>query len=310
MNNQRTKVAIIGTGNIGSDLCARLIQSDEFEVVAFVGRRQDSPGLVKFRNNVSYSISNGIDGLLKIIDEFEGFFDATSAFDHLKHWKILKQHNKWAIDLTPSKIGIPMVPELTGQSNKFVINGSQCMNYSMTTCGGQSSAPLVHAIYKHSVSITDIEVSSSIASKSAGPATRLNIDEYIGSTENLLKLITNCSSVKSILVLNPAEPPIMMRTTVQMKVTDCDLSAIKQELKLIVDKLKRYVPGYEVVVEPYFSSKNIVSATVKVAGAGHFLPTYAGNLDIINAAAIETARRYVSAKKPLSHWIKTNAATL
>ncbi len=300
MSKQRTKVAIIGTGNIGSDLCARLIQSREFEVVAFVGRRPDSPGLVKFRNNVTYSISKGIDGLSEIIDEFEGFFDATSAFEHSKHWEILKQHKKWAIDLTPSKIGTPMVPELIGQSDKFEINGTECMNYSMVTCGGQSSAPLVHAIYKHSVNISDIEVSSSIASKSAGPATRLNIDEYIESTENLVKLITNCNSVKSILVLNPAEPPIMMRTTVQVKVADCDLSAIKQELKSIVDKVKRYVPGYEVVVEPYSPSKNVISATVKVSGAGYFLPTYAGNLDIINAAAIETARRYILAKKEFS----------
>jgi acetaldehyde dehydrogenase len=150
------------------------------------------------------------------------------------------------------------------------------------------------------VNISDIEVSSSIASKSAGPATRLNIDEYIESTENLVKLITNCNSVKSILVLNPAEPPIMMRTTVQVKVADCDLSAIKQELKSIVDKVKRYVPGYEVVVEPYSPSKNVISATVKVSGAGYFLPTYAGNLDIINAAAIETARRYILAKKEFS----------
>lgn len=304
MSKQKTKVAIIGTGNIGSDLCARLIQSKEFEVVAFVGRRPDSPGLVKFRDSVTYSISNGIAGLIEIIDEFEGFFDATSAFEHLKHWEILKQHKKWAIDLTPSKIGTPMVPELIGHSDKFLINGKECMNYSMITCGGQSSAPLAHAIYKYSTRIRNIEVSSSIASRSAGPATRLNIDEYIESTENLVKHITNCNNVKSILVLNPAEPPIMMRTTVQVEVANCDLDAIKQELKSIVDKVKKYVPGYEVVVEPYFSSKNIISTTVKVSGAGYFLPTYAGNLDIINAAAIETARRYILAKIEFSKLVK------
>lgn len=300
MIKQRTKVAIIGTGNIGSDLCARLIKSKEFEVVAFVGRRTDSPGLIKFQNDVTYSISNGIDGLLEIIDEFEGFFDATSASEHLKHWKILQQHKKWAIDLTPSKIGTPMVPELIGQSDKFVINGAECMNFSMITCGGQSSAPLIHAICKHSVNISDIEISSSIASKSAGPATRLNIDEYIESTENLVKLITNCNGVKAILVLNPAEPPIMMRTTVQAMVSDFDLKAIKQELKLIVDKVRIYVPDYEVIVEPYSPFKNVISATVKISGAGYYLPTYAGNLDIINAAAVETARRYISAKKELT----------
>jgi acetaldehyde dehydrogenase len=296
----KIKVAIIGTGNIGTDLCERLLADDRFEVVALIGRRADSEGLMRFTGKVDHLLHEGAKSLATIVGKLDGVFDATSAFDHQEHWTICKENSLWMIDLTPSKIGTPMVPELIGQSDKFVINGTECMNYSMVTCGGQSSAPLVHAIYKHSVNISDIEVSSSIASKSAGPATRLNIDEYIESTENLVKLITNCNSVKSILVLNPAEPPIMMRTTVQVKVADCDLSAIKQELKSIVDRVKIYVPGYEVVVEPYSPSKNVISATVKVSGAGYFLPTYAGNLDIINAAAIETARRYILAKKEFS----------
>ena len=135
-------------------------------------------------------------------------------------------------------------------------------------------------------------MSSSIASKSAGPATRLNIDQYIESTENLTKLISNCEQVKAILVLNPEEPPVMMRTTIHAKVLEFDLSAIKDEVLHITDKIKKYVPGYDVVVEPHISSLNTVSATVKVTGAGYFLPSYSGNLDIINAAAVETARRH------------------
>jgi acetaldehyde dehydrogenase len=186
-----------------------------------------------------------------------------------------------------------MVPELINISERFVIQSSKVANYSMVTCGGQSSAPLIYAITKHSQNILDIEVSSSIAAKSAGPATRLNIDQYIQSTENLISHISGCEEVKAILVLNPAEPPIMMRTTVHAKVLNCDILAIVEELTSIVDKIKKYVPGYEVSIEPYLSAKNTVSATVKVTGAGYFLPTYAGNLDIINAAAVETAKRHV-----------------
>jgi acetaldehyde dehydrogenase len=290
MIGAKIKIAIIGTGNIGTDLCARILKNPEFEVVAFVGRRNDSPGLAIFKNEIKHVISSGIAGLTKIASEFDGFFDATSAFDHGKHWKVLKPLNKWAIDLTPSQIGAPMVPELIGISEKFNLQSNFFANYSMVTCGGQSSAPLIYAISKHSEKILEIEVSSSIASISAGPATRLNIDQYIESTENLTKLISNCEQVKAILVLNPSEPPVMMRTTVHARVLSCDLELVKEELKTIVTRIRNYVPGYDVVIEPYHSSLNTVSATIKVTGAGYFLPAYAGNLDIINAAAVETAR--------------------
>ena len=295
MLEKKIRVAIIGTGNIGTDLCSRILKEPNFEIVAFVGRRVDSPGLLMFKKEIKYSISNGITGLLEVVDEFDGFFDATSAFDHAEHWNLLKPLNKWAIDLTPSQVGFPMVPELIGVSEKFVIQSGNNANYSMVTCGGQSSAPLIYAITKHSQNISEIEVSSSIASKSAGPATRLNIDQYIKSTENLISYISGCEQVKAILVLNPADPPIMMRTTVHAKVSNCDIISITEELLFIVSKIKQYVPGYEIAVKPYFSSQNTVSATIKVTGAGYFLPIYAGNLDIINAAAIETARRHVKA---------------
>jgi len=293
MTDKKIKVAIIGTGNIGVDLCARLLKNPQFEVVAFVGRRSDSPGLIKFKDYVKFTIPTGIAGLLEISSDFDGFFDATSAFEHDRHWEVLKPLNKWAIDLTPSQVGLPMVPELIGVSDKFRIQKDAFANYSMVTCGGQSSAPLVYAISRYSEQVLEIEVSSSIASKSAGPAARLNIDQYIESTENLTKLISNCEQVKAILVLNPAEPPVMMRTTVHAKILGYDLVAIKKEVKLITNKIKNYVPGYDLVVEPHFASKNILSGTVKVTGAGYVLPEYAGNLDIINAAAVETARKHV-----------------
>lgn len=292
MKKNRVKVAIIGTGNIGTDLCHRMLIDPKFEVVAFVGRRADSPGLTMFAGKVPHLISNGIEGLSPFFDEIEGAFDATSAFDHKEHWELLRDAGKWMIDLTPSQIGIPFVPVLTEHFPLMSTQQEKSSNYSMVTCGGQSSAPLIYAISAHSKGISEVEVSSSIASLSAGPATRRNIDQYVQSTESLVKLISGCNEVKSILVLNPAEPPVMMRSTVQMRVQACDLDRIKETTHAIVSEIKNYVPGYDLVVEPHFSGDNLISATAKVVGAGYVLPEYAGNLDIINAAAVATALRH------------------
>lgn len=284
------KIAIIGTGNIGTDLCYRMLRDPAFEVVALVGRRADSPGLLQFSKEVKNIIANGIDGLIPFLDEIEGVFDATSAFDHKNHWKILSNAGKWVIDLTPSKVGLPIVPVLMDKINAIKLLPNLSSNYSMVTCGGQSSAPLLYALTTASEKISEVEISSSIAALSAGPATRLNIDQYIASTEDLTSIISGCSNVKAILVLNPAEPAVMMRTTVNVSVETCNLSKAIHEAKEIVKEVQRYVPGYELVVEPYMLSPKTVSATVKVTGAGYVLPEYAGNLDIINAAAVETAK--------------------
>jgi len=284
------RIAIIGTGNIGTDLCYRMLRDASFEVVAFVGRRADSPGIRMFEDQVKYSISNGINGLIPYIDELDGLFDATSAFDHENHWEIFSKAGKWVIDLTPSKIGIPFVPVLMNRIPAMYLQSKNCSNYSMVTCGGQSSAPLLYALSFASTGISEVEISSSIAALSAGPATRLNIDQYIESTENLTSIVSGCSKVKAILVLNPAEPPVMMRTTVNLSVDTCDIAKAIQMTTEIIENVQSYVPGYKLVVEPYMLNQNTVSATVKVTGAGYVLPEYAGNLDIINAAATETAK--------------------
>jgi len=288
----KARVAILGSGNIGSDICARLSRDEEFEIIALVGRRNDSPGLIQFGSLARYSLSGGVDELLPHLDKLDGIFDATSAFDHKTHWEIAMKNRKWMIDLTPSGIGAPMVPALVGKTNKLELSKFAVANYSMVTCGGQSAAPMVYAISTFSTGIQEVEVSSSIASKSAGPATRKNIDHYISATENLIKQISGCNEVKAILVLNPIEPPTMMRTTVQMKVSQSNLKEIHELLFNVVDEIKETVPGYEIVVEPYFSSVDVVSATAVVTGAGYFLPPYSVNLDIINAAAVETARHH------------------
>ena len=289
------RIAIIGTGNIGTDLCYRMLQDTSFEVVAFAGRRGDSPGLKMFENQVKYSIGNGIEGLIPHLNEVEGVFDATSAFDHRKHWEILSEAGKWVIDLTPSKIGLPIVPVLMNKTPAIHLQSESSSNYSMVTCGGQSSAPLLYALTLASTGISEVEVSSSIAALSAGPATRLNIDQYIESTENLTSIVSGCSNVKAILVVNPAEPPVMMRTTVNIAVDTCDISKALQMTAELIKDVQSYVPGYELVVEPYMLNQKTVSATVKVTGAGYVLPEYAGNLDIINAAAVETAKLHSNA---------------
>jgi acetaldehyde dehydrogenase (acetylating) len=290
---KRIRVAIIGTGNIGADLCERLLLDDAFSVVAFVGRRSDSPGLKRMAGRVEHIIDSGIEGLIPLLDKIDGAFDATSAFDHGAHWEALKKAGKWAIDLTPSRIGKPIVPELTRYLSSMEISTDYASNYSMVTCGGQSSAPLVYAIAAHAVKPSEIEISSSIASLSAGPATRRNLDQYISSTENLATLVSGGIPAKAILVLNPADPPIMMRTTATVKAESFDLQSIQNLCKQIVNRVSQYVPGYDLVVEPHELDPTLVSATVKVTGEGFYLPEYAGNLDIINAAAVETAKRHM-----------------
>ena len=293
MSNDKIKVAVIGTGNIGTDLCERLLKDPKFEVVAFVGRRSTSSGLTRMHGRVLNLLESGIESLEPLWPYLDGVFDATSATAHAEHWAIVQKHKKWIIDLTPSRIGKPLVPVLIDKSPSMKISTDYVANYSMVTCGGQSSAALIYAITKHAKSVEEVEISSSIASLSAGPATRNNIDEYIDSTENMATLLTGCSAVKSILVLNPAEPPVMMRTTVHVRAANFDLVQILQESRDLVAKVKSYVPGYDLVVEPHVAGSGQISATVKVLGSGYYLPEYSGNLDIINAAAVETATQHV-----------------
>ena len=162
----------------------------------------------------------------------------------------------------------------------------------MITCGGQSVAIILKAFKDNSTNIKEVEVSSSISALSAGPATRLNIDNYCTTTENLLKVISGCSKTKAILVINPMDPPIMMRTSLYLEAEKIDINKTKIELEKLLARVKRFVPGYEIIVKPTLINDNLATCTAKVIGAGHFLPSYAGNLDIINAAAVETAKSH------------------
>ena len=292
MSDGRIRVAVIGTGNIGTDLAERILMDPDFELVAVVGRRKNSPGLSRFAGRGPLTIAEGIDGLSSLWLELDGVFDATSASAHAEHWPEIRKQSKWAVDLTPSRIGKSFVPVLAEKLSSMHLLESPAANYSMVTCGGQSSAPLIHAIGGHFESIEEIEVSSSIAALSAGPATRENIDEYIEATETLATKIAGCPTTKSILVLNPATPPVMMRTTVTVRGGGFDLELIREQATALTRATQSYVPGYELIVAPHVTTSGDVSATVIVKGAGYYLPEYSGNLDIINAAAVETARRH------------------
>ena len=277
-------IAILGTGNIGTDLLIKVLRSNNLKCEAFVGRNLQSNGLLK-ASSLGVNVSDrGIEYLVDIQDRYEYVFDATSAKSHYEHSKIFSNLGKKVIDLTPAKIGPMCVPCIDiSDVNKFG-------NVNMITCGGQASLPIAHAIYKSRQKIDYIEVVSNIASRSAGPATRQNLDEYIKTTEEALKFFTHANKVKAILNLNPSEPAIHMQTTIMAKMLEPDLALIKKDIKIMETKVREYVPGYELIVGPLLDNGRIF-VTVRVKGLGDYLPSYAGNLDIINCAAVAVVEK-------------------
>lgn len=283
-NINKLKIAIIGTGNIGTDLMVKVMRSEYLTCTFFAGRNFNSTGM-KRANGLGVPISDrGIEAIVNEPTICDVVFDCTSAHAHIEHWAILNALGKTVIDMTPAKLGELCVP---------AINAEECLatgarNINMITCGGQSSIPIAYAISQVHHNIDYIEVASSIASRSAGPATRHNLDEYIDTTQEALKTLTGAKRSKAILILNPANPPIDMQTTIYAKIADPDLPAIQASVAAMVEKLKQYVPGYQLIVPPIAEGGKVI-VTIKVIGAGDYLPQYAGNLDIINCAGIAMA---------------------
>ncbi len=282
---KKLKAAILGSGNIGTDLLVKTLRSPYLECSLFIGRNLLSPGMTK-ASGLGVRISNlGIEAIEKEPDACDLVFDATSAIDHERHWRILNKLGKIVIDMTPSKIGRMCIP---------AINLEDCLNdrhVNMVTCGGQASIPLAYLIGKTQGTVEYIEVVSSIASRSSGPATRLNIDEYVETTEEGLRSFSGCRRAKTILIQNPAVPCVDMQTTIFAKVKHPGLDVLTAEVKCMTEKIQAYVPGYKLVVPPLIENGRLV-IMVKVQGLGDYLPKYAGNLDIINCAAIATAEDY------------------
>lgn len=281
----KLKVAIIGSGNIGTDLLIKVLRSPHLECGAFIGRNLSSSGMMKALSLGVPVSADGIDYIVKNPDCCDLVFDATSAKSHLEHAPVLKKLNKRVIDLTPAKIGLMSVPS---------VNLKDCLsefNVNMVTCGGQASIPVAYAIGQTQTEVEYIEVVSSIASRSAGPATRQNLDEYIKTTEDGLKEFSGAARTKAILNLNPAEPCVDMQTTIFAKVKHPNMEKLSGVLTQLVEKIRKYVPGYEIILGPIVENGRIV-VMARVRGLGDYLPAYAGNLDIINCAAIAMAEEY------------------
>lgn len=280
----RLRVAVLGSGNIGADLLMKIRRSEFLECAVFIGRHMSSPGLARAHALGVPISADGIERVVARPDDCDLVFDATSAAAHMVHAPILAALGKRVIDLTPAKAGVFCVP---------AVNADACLsetNLNMVTCGGQASVPIAHALGRVHADIEYIEIVSSIASRSAGPATRRNIDEYIRTTEEAVREFSGCRRVKAILNLNPAVPCVDMRTTVFAKIADPDLDACAAAIAEATARVRAYVPGYEPLVAPRLDAGR-VTTMVRVRGRGDFLPPYAGNLDIINCAAVAMAER-------------------
>lgn len=282
---RKLKVAIIGSGNIGTDLLIKVLRSPYLECGAFIGRNLSSSGMLKALSLGVPVSADGIDYIVNNPGCCELVFDATSAKNHLEHAPILRKLNKRVIDMTPAKVGRMSVPSVNLEESLAEFN------INMVTCGGQASIPVAYAIGQTQEEVEYIEVVSSIASRSAGPATRQNLDEYIKTTEDGLKEFSGAARTKAILNLNPAEPCVDMQTTIFAKVKNPDMPRLSEVLSPLVEKIKRYVPGYEIILGPIVENGRIV-VMARVRGLGDYLPAYAGNLDIINCAAIAMAEEY------------------
>jgi len=279
---------VLGTGNIGTDLMAKLLRSDVLELTAMVGIEPASPGLARAREAGLEASAEGIDWLLAAALPATIVFDATSAAAHRDHAPRLAAAGLRSIDLTPAKLGPAVVP---------VVNLDDHLDapeINLITCGGQATIPIVAAVARVT-GVPYAEMISAVASASAGPGTRANIDEFTRATARGLEEIGGAARGKAIIVLNPADPPILMRNTVFCAIdAGADQAAVAASIRAMVAEVATYVPGYRLTTEPVFDDGR-VSVFLEVAGAGDFLPPYAGNLDIMTAAAVRVGEELARA---------------
>lgn len=289
MMTKKIKCALIGPGNIGTDLLYKLLRSEVLEPVWMVGIDATSEGLVRARDMGLNTTSDGVDGLLPHVlsDNIQIAFDATSAYVHAENSRKLNELGVLMIDLTPAAIGPYCVPPVNLAAN--LERGA--MNVNMVTCGGQATIPLVAAVSSVQP-VAYAEIVATAASKSVGPGTRKNIDEFTRTTARAIEQVGGAKKGKAIIIVNPAEPPLIMRDTVHcLTETEPDQAAISQAIAQMIIQVQQYVPGYKLVNGPVFDG-NRVSIFMEVEGLGDFLPTYAGNLDIMTAAAARTAEMF------------------
>ncbi len=285
----KVNCAVIGSGNIGTDLIVKLKRSELLNPLWLVGIDPNSIGLERAKKMGIKTTAAGVDGLLPHIekDQVQIAFDATSAYVHAENSRKLTAHGVLTIDLTPAAIGPYCVPPVNLKDHI----GKKEMNVNMVSCGGQATIPMVAAVNRVQP-VAYGEIIAAIASKSAGPGTRKNIDEFTRTTALGIEKVGGAKKGKAIIILNPAEPPLIMRDTVHcLTVDEPDQKAITQSVMRMLAEVQRYVPGYRIKNGPVFDGKRI-SIFLEVEGLGDFLPTYAGNLDIMTAAAARTGEMF------------------
>ncbi|GAB3270520.1 acetaldehyde dehydrogenase (acetylating) [Parahaliea aestuarii] len=287
--SKKIKAAIIGPGNIGTDLLMKAMRSEVIEPVWMVGVVPDSPGLARAAEMGLKTTADGVDGMLPTMKEdgVQICFDATSAYVHAENSRKVNEQGAVMIDLTPAAIGPFCVPPV----NLSTAVAEQKMNVNMVTCGGQATIPMVAAVSRVQP-VSYAEIVATVSSKSAGPGTRKNIDEFTRTTSRGIELVGGAEKGKAIIIINPAEPPLIMRDTIHCLTVDTpDEDAIRKSVDEMILEVQKYVPGYTLKNGPVFDGKR-VSIYMEVEGLGDFLPKYAGNLDIMTAAGLRTAEMY------------------
>jgi acetaldehyde/propanal dehydrogenase len=286
---EKIKAAIIGPGNIGTDLLMKALRSEFIEPVWMVGVDPDSPGLSRAAEMGLKVTADGVDGMLPTMraDGVQICFDATSAYVHAENSRKVNEQGALMIDLTPAAIGPYCVPPV----NLKDALAEGCMNVNMVTCGGQATIPMVAAVSRVQ-EVSYGEIVATVSSLSVGPGTRKNIDEFTRTTADAVERVGGAAKGKAIIVINPAEPPLMMRDTIHCLTVDApDQAAITASVHDMIAEVQKYVPGYRLKNGPVFDG-NRVSIFMEVEGLGDFLPKYAGNLDIMTAAGLRTAEMF------------------
>ncbi len=289
------RCAVVGSGNIGSDLIKKILKSDNLEASLLVGIDPESDGLKRAAELGVPTTAAGVDYLLDRASDYDIVFEATSAAVHAANAPKFADAGLFALDLTPAAVGPYVVPAVNLDD---VVDQR---NLNLVTCGGQATVPIVAAISRVA-QVSYAEIVSTVSSRAAGPGTRANIDEFTETTSNALVKVGGAQRGKAIIILNPANPPIIMRNTVFAAVpADTDPQAIIDSIEEMAESVKRYVPGYELVNAPQIDrgagpdGSTKVAVFLRVTGAGDYLPEYAGNLDIITAASVAVAERLAAA---------------
>ncbi|MEH6626700.1 MAG: acetaldehyde dehydrogenase (acetylating) [Motiliproteus sp.] len=287
--SKKLRAVIIGPGNIGTDLLMKMMRSNWIEPVWMVGIDPESEGLKRAQELGIKTSSTGVDGMLESVlkDDIRIAFDATSAYVHAENSRKLNELGVIMIDLTPAAIGPFCVPPVNLKKHATELE----MNVNMVTCGGQATIPIVAAVSQ----VQDVEygeIVATVSSRSVGPGTRQNIDEFTRTTSGAVEKVGGAKKGKAIIVISPAEPPLMMRDTIHCLTKDTpNQAAITESVHNMVREVQKYVPGYKLVNGPVFDG-NKVSVFMEVEGLGDFLPKYAGNLDIMTAAGLRTAEMF------------------